>query len=164
MADYLATYAAILSTLVAIWNYAQARPRIKVNVVAGMDTSNPASRMGAYVYVRNLSSHDVPLSAITLLFRYGSTSFAKRAKHLIKYRQLPRTVGWAQASLSNYAVDDGCPTVVAARSSHRIFIPEAVLERIAAQSGKRVLMCSVHDQLWNRIFSNHYSWNAPPPS
>jgi len=164
MSDYLAFYAAILSTAVALWNYVQARPRIKVNVIAGMDTSTSASRIGAFVYVRNLSSHDVPLSAITLLYRYGSTSFTKRVRHLIKYRQLPRTVGWAQASLSSYAVDDQCPTVVAPRSSHRIFIPQAVLERIATQSGKRVLMCSVQDQLWNRIFSNHYTWNAPSSS
>lgn len=162
MADYLAIYAAILSTGIAFWNYAQARPRIKVNVIGGMDTSTSPSQMGAFVYVRNLSSHDVPLSAIVLLFRFGSTSFAKRVRHLVKYKQLPHTVGWAHASLSNYAVNDGCPTVVAARSSHRIFIPEAVLERIATQSGKRVLMCSVQDQLWNSIYSNHYTWNAPP--
>jgi hypothetical protein len=163
LADCLAMYAAALSTAIAIWNVIQARPRIKVVVIAGLDSSGPTSRFGAYVQVRNVSSHGVPLAAITLLYRYGPAGLGAQLKHMVKYRCFPSTVGWVHSRLSLHDVDDECPTVVAARSSHLVFIPQVVLDKIGRETGERVIMCSVQDQLANDFLSNQYSWNCPSP-
>ena len=163
LADFLAIYAAALSTAIAVWTVIQARPRIKVVVIAGLDSSGPTSRFGAYVQVRNISSHEVPLAAITLLYRHGSAGLVAQLKHSLKYRCFPSTVGWVHSRLSLYDVDDKCPTVVEARSSHIVFIPQVVLDRISRETAEQVIMCSVQDQLANDFFSNQYRWNNPSP-
>ena len=43
--DYLAIYAAILSTLVFLWNVLQSRPRIKVDLTLGIEGADEDSKL-----------------------------------------------------------------------------------------------------------------------
>jgi hypothetical protein len=70
MTDYLAVYAAVLSTLVFLWNVLQSRPRIKVDLISGIEGSGDSVTSGIYVFVRNLSSYDIHLSNIDILYPY----------------------------------------------------------------------------------------------
>lgn len=65
--DYLAIYAAILSTSVFLWNILQSRPRVVVDLLPGLDDSAAKPRTGVYVVIRNVSSHDVYLAGIDIL-------------------------------------------------------------------------------------------------
>ncbi|NRE49240.1 hypothetical protein FG479_19410 [Burkholderia pseudomallei] len=156
--DYLAVYASILSTLVFVWNIFQSRPRIRVDLVVGMENADGAVKSGLYVIVRNLSSHDVHLSAISVLYPYEEIDLKGRVRHLLRFRRWPCRVGWVHTSLSNYSIDDGCPTCLEARKSHKVMIPESTLDQILSDATDSSLIASVQDQLWNNVYSRRFRW------
>ena len=151
--DYLAIYAAILSTLVFSWNILQSRPRIKVDLIFGIEGTHDNLKSGVYIFVRNLSSQDVHLAHISILYRGTNVGLKERFEHAWRFRQIPRRIGWVHSSLSNYSVESGCPVRLEARKSHRVFIAEAILEQMLSQAIDRSLMACVQDQLWNDVYS-----------
>lgn len=159
--DYLAIYAAILSTFVFTWNVVQSRPRIKVDLIFGVEGSGEALKSGIYVFVRNLSAHDVHLSNIDILYPYKVSTLRERLAHTWRFKSLPRRLGWVHSSLSNYSLKSGCPVCLEARKSHKVLIPQATVETILAEATDRVLMACVQDQLWNNIYSRKFRCPAP---
>lgn len=159
--DYLAIYAAFLSTLVFLWNLRQARPRLKADIVPGLTDKGERPRFGAFIIIRNVSPLEVHLSAISLLYRHGKPSLKEKLMHLLKYRQIPRTIGWVHSSFSYYDVDDEFPLSIGARKAHRIFIPQSALENIAIESGERTIRCNIQDELGNNVLSKKFTWNKP---
>ena len=159
--DYLAIYAAVLSTLVFFWNVLQSRPRVRVDLVHGLEGTGDAVRSGIYIFVRNLSSHDVHLTNIDILYPYRIADLQERLAHLWRFRRLPRTVGWVHSSLSNYSLESGCPVCLEARTSHKVFIPQPVLEEMLSKATDRTLMAGAHDQLWNTVYSRKFKCSGP---
>lgn len=159
--DYLAIYAAILSTLVFAWNILQSRPRIKVDLIFGIEGTGDDLKSGVYIFVRNLSSHDVHLSNIEILYPYTVASLKERLAHAWRFKTLPKRLGWVHSSLSNYSVESGCPVCLEARKSHQVFIPEPALEEMLSGAIDRVLMACVQDQLWSNIYSGKFKCPAP---
>ena len=159
--DYLAIYAAVLSTLVFFWNALQSRPRIRVDLTHGFEGTGDTMRSGIYIFVRNLSSHDVHLTNIDILYPYKIVGLKERFAHMWRFRRLPRRLGWVHSSLSNYSLESGCPVCLEARKSHQVFIPHPVLEEMLAQATERTLMAGAHDQLWNTVYSRKF--NCPGP-
>ncbi len=51
--EFLAIYAAGLSTIVFVWNYVRATPRIKVEIISGSDEIDGEFVFGAYISVKN---------------------------------------------------------------------------------------------------------------
>ncbi|QNA90838.1 hypothetical protein G4G28_24260 [Massilia sp. Dwa41.01b] len=159
--DYLAIYAAALSTLVFLWNLRQARPRIKVTILPGLTDKGETPRFGAFIIVKNMSPLEVHLSASRLLYRHKKPSLKEKLMHILKYRQIPRNIGWVQSRFSYYDVDDEFPLSLGARKAHRIFIPESALEKIAIESGDRTIRCNIQDELGNNVLSKKFTWNKP---
>ena len=159
--DYLAIYAAILSTFVFLWNVLQSRPRIKVDVIFGIEGTGDDVKSGVYIFVRNLSSHDVHLASIEILYPYTTVGLKTRLIHAWKYKRLPRRLGWVHSSLSNYSVASGCPVCVEARKSHQVFVPFSSVEKMLADAVNRSLIACVQDQLWNNIYSKRFRCPAP---
>ena len=159
--DYLAIYATILSTLVFVWNVLHSRPRVRVDLIFGIEGTGDALKSGVYIVVRNLSSHDVHLSSIGILYPYRIASLKERFAHVWRFRRLPRRLGWVHSSLSNYSVESGCPVCLEARKSHQVFIPQAVLDAMLAEANDRAIMACVQDQLWNNIYSGKFKCPAP---
>jgi len=151
--DYLAIYAAILSTSVFLWNILQSRPRVAIDLVPGLDDSAAKLRTGVYVIIRNVSSHDVHLAAIDVLYRYTDVQFRDRIAHLRRFRRLPLRLGWVHTSLSNLSIESGCPLRLEARKSHQVFLTDETLEQLLADATDRRLMAHVQDQLWNDVYS-----------
>lgn len=158
MTDYLAIYAAVLSTIVFLWNVLQSRPRIKVDLVFGIEDKDGKIKSGVYVFVRNLSSHDVYLANINVLYPYKKVSFKEQLMHAVKYRRVPRRSGWVHASLDNYSVESGCPVRLESRKSHQVLIPDAVVEEMLETASQRRLIACVQDQLWNEVYSRPLKW------
>lgn len=157
--DYLAIYAAILSSVVSLWNVLQSRPRLKVDLLFGIDTVEGVTTSGVSIVVRNTSSHDVHLAAIGLLYPYTRVGAKEKLLHLWRYKRWPRRVGWCQTSLSNYSIQDGCPMCLEARKSHHVLVPKEVIEKILAEAMRDRLIATVQDQLWNSVYSRPFQWS-----
>lgn len=159
--DYLAIYAAILSSVVFLWNVLQSRPRFKVDLLFGIDTVEGVTTSGVSIVVRNTSSHDIHLAAIGLLYPYTRVGAKEKLLHLWRYKRWPRRVGWCQTSLSNYSIKDGCPMCLEARKSHHVLVPKEVIEKILAEAMRDRLIATVQDQLWNNVYSRPFQWSLP---
>jgi hypothetical protein len=159
--DYLAIYAAILSSVVFLWNVLQSRPRFKVDLLFGVDTVEGVTTSGVSIVVRNTSSHDIHLAAIGLLYPYTKVGIKERLLHLWRYKRWPRRVGWCHTGLSNYSIKDGCPMCLEARKSHHVLVPKEIVERVLSEATGDKLIATVQDQLWNNIYSRPFTWSRP---
>jgi len=159
--DLLAIYGACLSTIVFVWNVSRALPRYKVDVVRGVDDEKEQPRHGVYICVRNSSSQTVHLASIDFLYPYRNTRFIDKIHHIVKFRRMPKTVGWVHSSLSNYGVDEKCPLAVGPGKSHRVFVPEGKLEEMLKDSTKRRFRACVQDQLWRNKYSSVFEYPKP---
>lgn len=157
--DYLAIYAAILSSVVFLWNVLQSRPRLKVDLLFGIETIDGKTTSGISVVVRNTSSHDIHLAAIGLLYPYIEVGVKGRLLHLWRYKRWPNRVGWCHTSLSNYSIKDGCPMCLEARKSHHVLVPEAVIEQVLSAATQGSIIAAVQDQLWNNVYSRPFKWS-----
>lgn len=156
--DYLAIYAALISTLVFVWNIFQSRPRIKVDLIFGVEGSGDAIKSGIYVTVRNLSSHDIHLSNIDILYQYRKPRIRDKIAHMWRFKNLPIRTGWIRSSLSNYSLGSGFPVCLEARKSHMVLIPQATVETILTEATDRALIACVQDQLWNNVYSRKFKY------
>lgn len=156
--DFLAIYAAVLSSAVFAWNILQSRARLKVVVVYGIEKD---MGIGVHVSIQNRSSHTVHLSSVQLLHRYRKATWKERLSHVWRFKNSPRTVGWVHSSLSNLSIEDGCPLALEARNSHHVFIPDASLEKFLIDSVDRKIMVLVQDRIWNRVYSNVFQYQRP---
>ncbi|MFQ6333278.1 hypothetical protein [Methylophilus sp. 3sh_L] len=159
--DYLAIYAAILSSVVFLWNVLQSRPRFKVDLLFGVDTVEGVTTSGISIVIRNTSSHDIHLAAIGLLYPYTKVDAKEWLLHLWRYKRWTRRVGWCQTSLSNYSIKDGCPMCLEARKSHHVLVPKEIFEKILSEATRDSLIATVQDQLWNNIYSRPFKWSLP---
>lgn len=158
LTEYFAIYAAVLSTFVFLWNVLQSKAKIKIDLIYGIEGEDDDIKSGVYIFVRNLSSHQVYLSNLSLLYPYRSVSFKERIAHLWKYKRFPSRIGWVLTSLSNYSIEDGCPICLEPRKSHSVLITDDKLENVLSDAVDRNLIACVQDQLWNNTYSNifHY--------
>lgn len=123
--EILAIYAALLSTIVFVWNIIRATPRIKVEVIFGTDKIDGEYVSGAYISVKNPSPHTVHLSNVSILYPYKKKKIFELVTHALKYRRLPLSLGWVHSSLSNYEIEDGCPLALESGKSHGILVSES---------------------------------------
>ena len=152
LTEYLAIYAAFLSTFIFVWNIFQARSRVRLRIVVGVDNAV----IGVYVFIQNTSLHAVHLAGLTMLYPLVNTSLWGKVNHLLKYRQYPTNVGWVHTSLSYYGVADGFPLTLEARSSHKLFISDLVLKQLLQQSLRPAVRAKVQDALWRNTYSQTF--------
>ena len=154
--EYLAIYAACLSTIVFIWNVVRATPRIKVEIVSGSDEIEGEFVWGAYISVQNISSQTVHLSNISSLYPYKQNKLINIITHILKYKRIPGTEGRVHSGLSNYGIDDGCPLALESGKSHGVLVPDKILEKIFEYSHRREIKVVVQDQLWRNKYSRKF--------
>lgn len=155
--EWLAIYAAVLSTIVFAWNVFQSRPRLKVVIVFGINDGVA----GAHVSVQNRSPHTIHLSNISILYRGRAPTLKEWLSHAWEFRRLPRRLGWVYSSLSNYEISDGCPIALEARNSHHVMVPEDTLEQIFERSGNTKIMAVAQDKIWNSVYSKVFEYSVP---
>jgi hypothetical protein len=158
LTEFLAIYAACLSTIVLAWNIRRAVPKYKIDLVFGTHGSGESLDHGVYIGARNPSAHTVHLAGLDLLFRHRKPSLIENVKHLLKYRRWPRTVGWVHTSLYNYGLQDGYPLALEAGKSHDVFVPNKILEEILSDSVDRDIKAGVQDQLWRKKYSKKFEY------
>lgn len=76
--------------------------------------------------------------------------------HIWRFKRFPRHLGWANSSLSDYELEDGCPISLEAGKSLDVFIPQDTLEEIFEDSEDRKIIAAVQDQLWRTRYSKEF--------
>lgn len=135
----------------------QSRAKVKVDLIFGVEGEGEDLQSGVYIFVRNLSSHDVHLSNLSLLYPYASYGLKERFAHLWKYKRFPSRLGWVSTSLSNYSIEDGCPICLGPRKSNSVLISDAKLKEILEDAKTKSLIGCVQDQLWNNTYSSVFT-------
>lgn len=156
LTDALSIYAALLSTIVFAWNMRKAVPSYKVEIVSGADRIDGEYIAGAYISVKNPSSHTVHLSNISILYPFGNRGLIEKVRHLLKYRRFPLTVGWCSSNLTNYGIDDKCPIALEPGKSIGILVSYKILEEIFEGCEAREIKASVQDELWRNKYSRKF--------
>lgn len=154
LTDWIAGYAAVLSTVVLIRDVARSKPRMKVRVVHGCGEHGN----GIFVAVQNVSQHTIHLAHVSLLYDRKSPTIAEWLTHAWRFRQIPRRLGWVHFPLEMHGIRDGCPVDVASHTSHQIFISDQELEQILQRSTSRKLIAYAQDQLWRSAHSKVFTF------
>ena len=149
--DWLAVYAAVLSTIIFARDVLRAKPKVETRLVFGL---HPENGHGVYVSVQNKSSHTVHLAAIGPLYRYKSVSFKEKSTYFFKHRRLPGTLGWVHMSFKFHDISDRSPLAIEPGNAHQLFLSEEQIEQILEKSTSRELMFCSQDMLWRNSYSN----------
>lgn len=153
--DWIAVYAAALSTWVFFWQVRQGKPRIKVAVVPGIVDGD----FGAFISIQNRSAHAVNLTTCSLVYPWRKLTKVNWLKAAWQTRTVPKRLGWIHGFLPE-GVDSGLPTQVAPHNAHTIFVPEATLFDLLGTSAKKVVF-KVQDALWKDHFSDEFHFGFP---
>jgi hypothetical protein len=147
--DYVAIYAAVLSTLVFVWNIRNSWPRVIVELIWGIQEREP----GVYIYIKNPSKQAVNIHAVWFLVPFRRVTITDRLKHVWRFRRLPRYMDWVHTDLSFCDITTGLPTSIAPRTSHHIFIQEEKIREILKRNGSTRFAAGVQDALSRNKYS-----------
>lgn len=155
--DWLAVYAAILSSMVFIWNVLQSRPKYKVKIFTSFETVDGLLTGGVSVIILNTSQKPVHLSNILFLYKERTPTIYERIHYIYKYKTV-RYVGWVRIYLQMFGVNDKCPATIEPYKSLSVFVAREDVERLIRGSSSRVFRAIVQDALWreNRSAKFHY--------
>lgn len=156
LTDWIAIYAAVLSTCVFIWQFGQGKPRVKVAVVPGVVDGDH----GAYISVQNRSAHAVSISHCSFLYPGRKQTVWDWLTHAWQFRTFPRRLGWIHAFLP-YDLDLKLPARLEPHDSLGIFIPEAKLFEHFQGNLEMMVVFKVQDALWKDYFTNEYHFGFP---
>ena len=157
--EFLAIYAACLSTGVFIWNIVKSTPRVRVQLMHGMDNIDGEYVHGVFICIANPSAHTVHLNSLSILYPYQKISPWYPLKFILENKRIPWHRGWVHSSLSNYDVEDGLPLSLEPGKSHKVLVPEAIIKKILDDSVRPELMASIQDQLANNKYSSKFIYN-----
>ncbi|MGP9807747.1 hypothetical protein ACT3TQ_07295 [Halomonas sp. AOP12-C2-37] len=164
LTEFLAIYGAVLSSFVFLWNVLKSRRKVAVKLIYGIEGEEDDIKTGVYVFIQNPSTQVVHISGLSILHPWRKTNIFKVILESIKHRRWFSTYGWVHSNLSLYKVDDGCPISIEPGHSHKVLIPDDVLNEMLEDSVSREIMASVQDQLWNETCSKPFEVQEFPSS
>ena len=155
LTDYLAMYAAFISTFVLVWNIRNSRPDFKVKLMHGIGESKDGTRgMGLFAYVENSSSKPVFIKPIGFLTLSEKPSLWSRFKHTIKYKRYVRAQGWVHGHLDGYGIEQETETKLEPGQSFSVFISMETFNQIAQKSGTRTIRAFAQNALGENRYSS----------
>jgi hypothetical protein len=146
--NFIAIYAALLSTFTFIWNIWNSKPKFTVEIVDGIEKINGQFKAGVYIFIKNPSPHKVNVTSISLVYPYKNASLFEKLEHVWKYKNSPKHVGWVHTAVAFKKIKTGLPVSIEPRNSHSIFIPEKVLQETLSNCIDNKFAAIVHDALW----------------
>ena len=154
--EFLAIYAAVISTVVFAWNVTTSRARFSVTLAGGANKSGEEYELGVFLSIQNPSLHTVHVNSVSLLYPYRKITLYEKIEHLIKYRRVGRYTGWVHNGLIFDDIETGLPVSIDPRQSHSIFIPENVIWEMLGKDGSAVFAAEVQDALWRDKYSEAF--------
>lgn len=152
--DWIAAYAALVSTIVFLWQLKQSRPQLKVLVVLGIEEDE----VGAWISIHNLSSHELNLKGLAILYPWASVSFKRRLMGLLATRRWATRPGWVTKPLSVY--EFAIPESVGPYNSRDLFIPEDRLRTMIQDASEPKMVVKVQDAVWKDHYSNEFHFSV----
>ena len=156
LTELLAIYGAILSTFVFFWNVFKSKRHVAVKLIYGIEGDGEDIQSGVYVFIQNPSANVVHVSGMSILYPWRKADLLKVIIESIKQGRWFPTYGWVHSNLSLYKLDDGCPISIEPGHSHKVLIPDSVLNEILDDAVRREIRASVQDQLWNETCSKSF--------
>lgn len=154
LTEYLAIYAAILSTIVFLWNIGNSRPRFSVQVVFSFEGTG-SSKLGVCISIKNMSMQAVNIVSLSLLAPYKSVSLYERLSYWIKYRRF-KHIGWMHMPFAFNDINTKLPVTIQPYHAHNIFVPEEVIWRILEGYPSMNFAVAAQDALWRSRTSKLY--------
>ncbi|MEZ6029250.1 MAG: hypothetical protein R3C46_05820 [Hyphomonadaceae bacterium] len=158
--EWIAVYAAILSTLTFLWNLNVSRSKVKVSILPGLDKPDAEGkeRFGVYVAVRNPSNHTVHITSIGIVHNYRPVSLVETVLHSLEFRRWNRYTLWVHTSEPFENIETGAPVSIEPRSSHVFFVPEEAIKRMVENEPHSTgrFAAVAQDALWRNKYSRPY--------
>ena len=156
--EYLAIYAACLSSIVFLWNIRRATSRVRIELLFALEEIDGKSVAGISVIIRNPSAQTVHLANVSPLVpsKSGKPNLLEKLQHIVKYRRFPSGLGWVHTNFGCFDIDDGCPLSLEPGRAHRIFLPEEKVKEILEESERKELRAVVQDELWRDKYSKAF--------
>ena len=156
--DYLALYAAILSTINFLWGIYKESPKVKAYLIHGSAEIEGKLVGGIYLNVQNPSIQTLHISNILILYPYKKNSFRNILCDIWKNKRLSSRICWTHSSLSMFGLSAGCPLSLESGKSHRVFIPDAILQTIFNDAVRKELKCVVQDEVRKSKYSQIFKY------
>lgn len=166
--DLATVYAAVLSTIVFVWNMRNSKPKFSVEIVHGVDGAENEARHGIFIFIKNPSLQKVHIESVALLFPTKDASTLKQfdrnrlgrrgyywniLRRFFKRKYERKYAHWVHTHLVFKNVKTALPVSIESRNSHRIFVPEANLKEMLSEAPNGVFAAMASDALWRRSYS-----------
>lgn len=158
LTDYLAVYGAGLSTAIAIWNTLRALPKIRVQLIYAIESVDGKPQSGMGIFIQNPSTQTAHITSVSFLFQHSIPTLKSFIQYVVKFKRSPRKLSWCHSGLSNFGLDSGCPISIEPGKSHKIIVPEEVLEELLSGAVSRHIKVQVQDALWRNKYSKKFEW------
>lgn len=112
---------------------------------------------GVCVSIKNPSPNTIHLASVSILYRHARPRLMDYVMHVVRFRRIPRTLGWVHTTLSDYGVNTECPCEISPGSAHNILIPEEVLHQMLAETESDEIRGLAQDQLWRNKYTRPFS-------
>lgn len=148
--DWLAVYAAVLSTAIFARDLVVARPRLRVRLLPGITANGD---FGVHISIQNTSAHAIRLAGLSVLLPHRKATAIDWIGHIVRYHRWPSNVGWVHTRLSAFAIEDGLPCTIEAHAAHDIHVPQRAVARMLEGAPRREIRIGIQDALWRNTYS-----------
>lgn len=161
LTDYLATYGAILSTAVFLWNAVRSLPRFRIRIAYAGEGRGESFRSGVGISIQNPSSQPVHINVVSLVYPYRHVGLLERVRDALRFPRMILRNGWCHVGLSIHDVDDECPATIEPGKSHYIFVSDEVLAEVFDSALRREFRATAQDALYRNIYSPTFKYDLP---
>lgn len=160
LTKYLSIYAAVLSTIVFLWNVRQARSTFRVRLAFAFDHFEGETVPGLLVDIQNPSSHAVHLVEVSFLTRFMSGTRLKSILSFFRSCDPLSLSSGIEMRFPPSLVDSRFPASVPPGASHTIFVPCITIEKHLVGLDDRRIQVAIRDALGRRRYSPKYVFPA----
>ncbi|WP_421791311.1 hypothetical protein [Hyphobacterium sp.] len=150
----IAGYAAVLSTIVFVWQIRASRPRIRLKAVYGFKKERDRSQYGVYLIVTNDSVFKITIRDMMLFVKIKPFRLSDWIKSAITLRRLPSNLNWMGMGFPEEKLQSRLPASVDAYGSVYLFIDEVLLKRVTNSSIDNKIVFEIRDDLQRTCRSN----------
>ncbi|WP_298336389.1 hypothetical protein [uncultured Erythrobacter sp.] len=153
--DWIAVYAALLSTFIFVREWRDNRVRLKVTVSHGVDAEKHEG-VCAVIRISNLGHRPLVLFGVGLMWNYRRVSLAERIRHMVLYKRFPRRIGWVRGHLPEDHKADDLPRAIDPLNSVDVWVPFDKIDE-AIDEGNNVIIAYAQDALGRNSYSQEFT-------
>ncbi len=154
LTTWIAVYAAVLSTAVAVNNFYLSRPRLKVDLTPGINNEGEA---GVFVGLANPSAHTIHVNTLSLLYKWKRPTLKESMRDTWRFKRINFQRGWCHTSLVFDGLNTGLPVSIPPYSSHLVFVGQDRVKKMLAEAVGPFIIACAQDALWRNKYSKPFN-------